>query len=194
VLPSDLVDQHHREWREQELTEGACGGAGAEGERPPFRRQQFAECTHHDHEGRAGKSEANDYAGRQMQGRRAARIGHQRKAERIENRPCAEHLRRAEAVRQGSGEGLAGTPEQHLNSKREREYVAAPAVCAGYRREEKPERGARSKAEHPDRATANQDDGRRTPTLAPTGGEPIDAERSNHGSRQGLNAPFLPKA
>ena len=57
------------------------------------------------------------------------RIGHQREAERVEQRPDAQHARGAEAVGDRTRKRLANAPQQVLQREREREHVAAPAVA-----------------------------------------------------------------
>jgi hypothetical protein len=158
-----MVDQRHRQRREQELSERSGRRSRAEGERAPLRRHQPAERADHHGEGGAGQAETDHHAGAEMEHRRRLGIGHGRQAERIEHRARAEHRHRAEAIRHRTGHGLGGAPQQHLDRECQREQVAAPAVGARHRREEEAEPRARPEAQHRDQAAANQDDGGRAP-------------------------------
>jgi hypothetical protein len=154
VLPPIAVDQRHRQRREKELSERSGRGAGAEGKRPPLRRHQLAERADHDSERGAGQPEADHDAGTEMEHRRRAGIGHRSQAERVENRARAENRRGAETIRHCAREGLGRAPQQHLDREREREQVAAPAVRARHRGEEKAHPRARAEAQYSDQAAA----------------------------------------
>ena len=65
LLPTELVHQRDRDRRIKKLPERSRSGAGAERERAPFLRQQFAESTQHDVERTARQTKADEHARRQ---------------------------------------------------------------------------------------------------------------------------------
>ena len=81
--PAVQVDEEHAERREQELTQRARGGAGAERQRAPGFRNQLAERGEHDVERAAGESEPDQHAGGKVEQARRARFRHQGKSERV---------------------------------------------------------------------------------------------------------------
>src|SRR3712207_3558136 len=97
-------------------------------------------------------------------------IGHDHKAEGVEEGPGAEHARGAETVGDGAGEGLADAPEQILDGDRQPEDVASPTELARHRHLEQAGRGARSKADQGDQTTRKNDELGRDPGLRGRGG------------------------
>ena len=142
-LPALAVDQGDAERREQKLPERSGGRAEAEREAAPFRLHDFSESGEHDVERAAGKPEADQDAGGEIERDGRRRNGHQGKARRIEHDAGAEHAHGAELVGDGAGERLTDAPQQILDREGEREYIAAPAMRTRHRRQKNPkaERG-----------------------------------------------------
>ena len=160
-MPAERIDQDVADRREQELTERARRGAGAEGHRAPVFGQELAEGAEHEIERAARQAEADQHAGAEMQHARRRRIGHDHEPERIEERAGAQHARRPEPVGDRAGEGLAQAPEQVLHRDGEAERVAAPAVLGRDRDLKQARRGARPEGDERDGAARRDDQLRR---------------------------------
>ncbi len=131
-----------------------------------LRRQELAERRQHDRKRAAGKTEADQYAGGDIEHRRAGRLRHQRQARGVKQRADAEHPHRAEAVGDDAAERLADAPQQILQRQRKGEDVAAPVIGARQRREEEAERRARPERDERDQAAEADDQRRRAPIRA----------------------------
>jgi hypothetical protein len=82
-------------------------------------------------------------------------------------RSTGEHdLRRAEAVRDHSREGLHRTPHEVLHRHRERERLAPPMEVRAHRLQKEPEPVAHAHSQRQHEAAAHENDGRRAPVGA----------------------------
>ena len=184
LVPAEAVDEKVRDRREEELAERARRGAGPEGERPPFRRQELAEGAEDEVERRAREAEADEHAGAEMHQPGRRRIGHDREPERVEDRPGADHAHRAEAVGDGACEGLADAPEQVLQRDRQAEDVAPPAVLGRHRDLEQPGGRPRPGGDQGDGAARRDHElGGDSARRRPGHGELPNAREAEEGSR-----------
>ncbi len=158
ALPAVIADESDAERRIEELAERTRRGAGAEGHRALFGRQQLAEGREHEVERRAGKAETDQHAAGDRQRRRVGRNRHQVEAGSIEQRAAPEHLERAETIGNRAHERLADAPHQVLDRQCEGEDIAAPAVGGDNRLLEKAHRRARAEAERRDGAAGEDDE------------------------------------
>ena len=165
-LPAERIHQRHRERRIEKLAERARRRAGAEGERTPARRQELAESAEHDRERAAGKAEADEHAGPEIEHPGRGRIRHQDETDGIEHAAGAQHAHGAVAIGNRAGERLTHTPQDVLYGQRQPEHVAIPTVVLGHRREKETERRARTEAQQRNHAAARHDHGGRAPADA----------------------------
>ena len=163
LLPADRADQPDRERREDELPGGAGGRSEAERHRAILGRQELAESRQHDVEGATRETEADQHAGRHVEGEGSRGDRHQGEAGRVEEDPDRQHPHCPEAVGDGPHERLPDAPEQVLQGKREGVGVAAPAIGADDRRLEEAERRARPEGQHRREAAARDNYGGRAP-------------------------------
>ena len=156
------MDQRGREWRIEELAERARRRSGAEGETAPVFRYELAKRTDHHRKRAAGKTEADQHAGRKVEFYKRRRLRHPGKPRRIEDRADAEHPHRTEAVGDCPCKWLRHAPEQILYGDCQGERLAAPAAVERQRREELAERRTRTERDQRDDA-ADRDQHDRCP-------------------------------
>jgi hypothetical protein len=101
-------------------------------------------------EGAAGEPEADQKTGRDIEGQRAGRVGHDGQAEPIQDAAGAQHPHGAKAIRDRARERLRDPPDQVLDRERHREHVPAPAIGKRKGGEELPGRRAGSEREQGD--------------------------------------------
>jgi hypothetical protein len=155
--------QQDGERREQKLPERTGRRSQTEGDRAPLRRQDLAERRQHDHQRRAGKPEADQHPGRQIEHWCAGRMRHQHQAEGVHEGAGAQHADRSEAVGDHAGERLPHAPQQILHRQGEGKYVTAPMIGGGERREEEAECRARTECDGCYQAAEADDDDRSPP-------------------------------
>ncbi len=135
-VPADAEDQRLAERREKELAGGGRGRDETIGGRAQMLRQHAGHRRHHQEQRRAGNADAEQHTGGKLKRDRAAGIGHQHEAERVEKRPEYQHAGRAKLVGDHADEGLGRAPGEVLDGDGQRENLASPAVLARHRRQE----------------------------------------------------------
>ena len=147
-----LLDEADAERRKQELPDGARCGAKPEGDTVILFRQEPREGGNHQEEGGSRDPHADQHSGRQGQRADFGGVGHDIKANRVEDRADGQGSGGAETVGQHARDRLRRPPHQVLDRNRKGKTFPAPALGVGHRNHEEAEYRARAEGQDPDHA------------------------------------------
>src|SRR5918994_2158285 len=132
-LPAVVREERLPERGEHELAERTSGGGETHGLRAPVLRNEPSQRGDNDGERRAREPQADEHAGREVEGQRGRAHGHEGDAGGIDDAAGGEHAGRSVTVSHRPGEGLPDAPDEVLDRYGQGEDFGRPTAPLVYR-------------------------------------------------------------